>query len=99
MANVSSSRRSSGRTTASRSTRSTRRMRPYAGSWSFSNNHSHRDWVVRRAQRILNRKRNNKLDFSQITGELNTKFYTAYSVFQVAAALGRAGYRNGQIGC
>lgn len=73
-----------------------RRMRPYAGTTSLSNNHAHRDWLIARANRVLNNKRKNTINYWTLCNEMNNRFGTGYSIYQVAAALGRAGILNGQ---
>lgn len=55
---------------------------------------AHRTALLRRAERILARKRNNTLNFTSITSDVNNQFGTNYSVYQVSAVLGRAGYRQ-----
>ena len=58
-------------------------------------NEKHSARIARRAEQIQNRKRNNELRFAEVTDWANNTFGTRYSIFQVSACLGRAGFRQG----
>lgn len=54
----------------------------------------HRNYLLNRARRTVNRKRNNSLNFSSLRDELNNAYSTNYSIYQVSATLGNAGFRQ-----